>query len=177
MAMDFGNVEIWKAIFQGVQSLGIVAAGAWAIWRFGRERVYAPQIAFSVDVNFHGPSEGEYVAEYVLTFHNQGKTRVQVNKIELLVRGIMSGEPLEEWKERAPRLRFGHKFVDEKKVIPANYSYVFFEPGIEQDYRYISKVPEDCKFIIIRGQFFYAKGNSHSAERVVSVRTAKLVGV
>jgi hypothetical protein len=37
----------------------------------------ARQIAFSVDANFHGPSEGPYVAEYVLTFHNKGNTRVE----------------------------------------------------------------------------------------------------
>jgi hypothetical protein len=165
--------EAWKAIAEVIQSLGIVATGLWAFWRFGRERVHAPQIAFSVDANFHGPSEGQYVAEYVLTFHNKGNTRVQVNKIELLARGLMSGEPLEEWKERAPRLRFGHKFVDDKKVIPENYRYVFFEPGIEQDYRYISKVPADCKFVLVRGQFFYAKGNPHSAERVITVKHSK----
>jgi hypothetical protein len=72
--MHWPAAEAWKAIAEVIQSLGIVATGLWAFWRFGRERVHAPQIAFSVDANFHGPSEGQYVAEYVLTFHNKGNT-------------------------------------------------------------------------------------------------------
>jgi hypothetical protein len=69
--MGSGNAETWKAIFEGIQSIGVVAAGVWAFWRFGRERVDAPQIAFSIDVNLHGPSEWQYVAEYVLTLYNK----------------------------------------------------------------------------------------------------------
>jgi hypothetical protein len=66
---------------------------------------------------------------------------------------------------------FGHRFVKDDRVIPENYSYVFFEPGIEREYRYILKIPYDCKFLLVRGQFLYAKGNPHSAERVVTVKT------
>lgn len=95
-----------------------------------------------------------------------------MKKIELLVIGIMSGDPLQEWKGREPRLWFGHRLVKDDRVIPENYSYVFFEPGIEQEYRYISKVPYNCKFLLVRGQFLYAKGNPHSAERVVTVKAS-----
>jgi hypothetical protein len=96
------GAEDWKAVFEGIQSLGLVAAGAWAIWRFERERVDAPQIAFSVDVNLHGPSEGDYAAEYVLPFQNKGKTCVQVNKIELLARVLWSESHYKNGKKRHP---------------------------------------------------------------------------
>jgi hypothetical protein len=72
------GVEIWKLFFQAIQTIGIIGGAIWAAWRFKRERTHAPQIEFTVDANFHGPSEGAYTAEYVLTFNNKGRTRVQV---------------------------------------------------------------------------------------------------
>jgi hypothetical protein len=65
----------------------------------------ARQIAFSVDANFHGPSEGQYVAEYVLTFHNKGNTRVEVRKIELLARGTKAARPASPPPSQAHPLR------------------------------------------------------------------------
>lgn len=163
------DIELWKLAFEGVKAAALVAGAAWAFWRFRRERTDAPQIAFAVDVRLHGPSEGKYAAEYVLTFENKGKTRVEVSEIVLLVRGIRSGEKLDEWEGKEPRLLFPHKLVDNKKVIPPNYGYIFFEPGIKQDYKYVSIVPEDFKFILVHGLFYYKDRNPHSAERVVTV--------
>jgi hypothetical protein len=65
-------------------------------------------------------------------FNNKGKTRVEVTKIDLGVSGIKSGEPLQEWTERPPRLLFGHKLVDEENVITDKVRNIFFEPGITQ---------------------------------------------
>jgi hypothetical protein len=162
------DLEIWKLVFEGLKVLGIFGGASWVAWRFQRERVHAPQIEFSVDAELHGPSEGQYAAEYVLTFENKGNTRVQTKQIELRVMGIKMGEELQDWK--GARLRFPHKLVLDKKVMPENFGYTFFEPGIKQEYRYISRVPTDYQFIVVRGQFFYYNGSSHSAERVITVK-------
>jgi len=163
------NPEILKLSFEGVQTAAIVGGAIWAVWRFQRERVDAPQIEFSVDAKLHGPSDGQYVSEYILTFRNKGKIRVETRRIELRVLGIKAGEQLREWREHGNRLEFREKLVDDKYVIPKAYRHVFFEPGITQEYVYVGRISADYRFILIRGLFYYDKGNPHSAERVVGI--------
>jgi hypothetical protein len=166
------DLEIWKLVFEGVQTMGIVGGAIWAAWRFRRERVHAPQIEFSVDAVLHGPSDGKYAAEYVLTFENKGKTRVQIkeSELKLRVRGIKTGEELKDLEGMSPRLDFPYKLVDNKQVMPEKSEYTFFEPGIKQEWRYISKVPADYQFIVVSGKFFYDRDHPHTAERVITVK-------
>ena len=164
------TIKIWKIVLETLQVFGIFGGAAWVYWRFLGERVHAPQVEFSVEAVLHGPSVNQYAAEYVLTFENKGKTRVQTDKIELRVRGIKRGEHLNYWEGKPERLLFPQELVKNRAVIPETYGYTFFEPGIKQEYRYISLVDTDYQFIVVRGQFFYAKGNTHSAERVVTVK-------
>lgn len=166
------DIETWKLGFEGLQFVAIVVGAGWAAWRFRRERIHAPQVEFSVDAKLHGPSNGAYAAEYVLTFENKGKTRVQITSIELRVRGIKRDAKLTVWKAYPPRIEFTEALVDDKHVIPRKYSHAFFEPGIKQEYRYVSIIPEEIQLILVRGQFFYKGKHSHSAERVISVEGA-----
>jgi hypothetical protein len=167
--MDWQSPETWKAAAAIVQALGIAAAGVWVLWRLGRERVDAPQIAFSVDTKLHGPSQNQFVAEHVFTFENKGKTRVEIGRISILVRGIKADEDIHACKGKEPRLFFTHELVNDQHFLPAKYGHVFFEPGIKQEYRYISAVPADMIFLLVHGTFRYAAGNPHSAEKIISI--------
>jgi hypothetical protein len=166
------DIETWTLVLDGIRTLGVIVGACWVFWRFRRERVDAAQIEFTVDANLLGPSGDAYAAEYVLTFENKGKTRVEVTRIELKVRGIKEVEPLKEWSDHGMRLEFPNLIVDDD-VIPTKYKYAFFEPGIRQEYRYVSKLPATYKYISIRGIFFYREGNSHSAEKVMAVGERK----
>jgi hypothetical protein len=61
---------------------------------------------------------------------------------------------LQDWPGHAPRLLFPHELVKDKQVIPERFGYTFFEPGITQEYKYVSRVPAEYEFLLVRGQFF-----------------------
>lgn len=168
--MSGRDIELWKLAFDGLKSAALIGGAIWAAWRFRRERTHSSQVEFTVDVVLHGPVNGRYAAEFILTFNNKGKTRVQIERIELRVRGIMSNEMLVDWPGHGNRLLFKHMLVKADDILPKNYGYMFAEPGIKQEYRYNSHIPEECVMLLARAQFFYDKDHPHSAERFVSVK-------
>jgi hypothetical protein len=151
-----GTVPAWI-------SAGVLAWGAvWAYSRFKRERVDAPQIEFTVDANFFSMSDGDRAVEFILVFHNKGKTRVQVSKIELWARGIKAGEEIRYWEKRPPSLLFPHKVIQADNIIPSRFEYIFFEPGVRQEFRFVSIVPSQFDLLLIHGEFNYVgNGDPH----------------
>jgi hypothetical protein len=43
------------------------------------------------------------------------------------------------------------------------------EPGVEQVITYVTKIPEEYRFIVARAEFHYGRGKPHSAEAVFNV--------
>jgi hypothetical protein len=164
-----GTVPAWI-------SAGVLAWGAgWAYFRFKRERVDAPQIEFTVDANCFSATDGNRAVEHVLAFHNKGKTRVQVSKIELWVRGIKAGEEISYWGQRPPSLFFPHKVMQADNIIPPRFEYIFFEPGVRQEFRYVSIVPSEFDLLLIHAEFNYVgNGDPHTAEKVMRVPNASI---
>jgi hypothetical protein len=168
------NDPLWLGIarlgLEGTKVLGIAFAGSWGYYRFVHERTHAPHIEFDVLCRLLGPQGPNFIAEFTFRFRNRGVIRHEVSNLQLRVRGIKQNDELSLWKDHNMRLAFTEKVITEDKVIPGNYSYMFVEPGNTQDYTYVSLIPVELSFILVRGEFRYRKrGNTHSSERVFAV--------
>lgn len=168
-----GTVPAW------ISAAVLVWGAIWAYFRFKRERVDAPQIEFTIAANFFGLSDGSHAAEYVLVFNNKGKTRVQVDRIKLRVRGIKAGEKIGYLNGQQLTLNFPHSVVPTlENIVPKKFGYIFFEPGVRQEFRHISIVPPDIDLLLVHAAFNYiGNGDPHTAEKVVRLPNASVTPV
>ena len=167
---------IWAVVFGCFQILAISVGAAWAWRRLTKERTHTPHIEFDVECNFYGPEKGFYLAEFILSADNKGYVIHWFPSIKLRVRGIEANVDLQYWPGKEPRLQFPLKVVDDVEVIfKEKYQHIFVEPGVRQKINFVTKVPERCRYVLMRAQFNYDETRSHSIERVSAV-SAKVSG-
>jgi len=135
-----------------------------------RRRTYSPHIEFEIKCNFYGPEKDCFVAEFLLIARNKGFIQQKFKDIHFRVRGIESEQPLAYWQGNEPRLAFPMKIVDNASILPKDYSFFFVEPGIEQVFTYVTKIPLSVKYILAHAEFEYDKFTPHTTERTFAVK-------
>jgi hypothetical protein len=168
-----GNMgaEDWIGIAGIIATISIAVAGFVINERRERlQRMRQPHIQFRLDCNFYGPEGDAYIAEVLLIASNQGRILQKFKKITLRIRGIENNQPLAHWEDHEPRLKFPAKIVEDVPIIPPRYNYFFVEPGVEQKFTYITKIPASVKYILVYAEFFYDPTTPQSTERVFQVK-------
>jgi hypothetical protein len=137
------------------------------------QRVLAPRIQFDVLARTYDIGADDLVLELVFRMDNKGTVRQEFRSLKIRLRGIAAGEPLEYWKERSPfRLRFPHKIVEDEFVPQSPHAdyYYFVEPGVRQDFTYITKVKREHTLLLVHGTFLYGPKVEHTIERIAQVQ-------
>jgi hypothetical protein len=133
-----------------------------------RERRYQPHIEFTIDCHTYGPQNGFLLAEFVIAANNKSLIRHQFKEILLRVRGIERDSPLVSWQGHEPRLHFPDKLF-ETDIVPDNLNFTFVEPGVKQEFTFVSRIPEKYRFIVARAEFHYDAFTPHSIERAFEI--------
>lgn len=133
------------------------------------ERRYSPHIEFSIDCKFYGPQDGWFVVEFLIQAKNVSLIRHEFNKIDLRVRGIKKSETPQLWKDHGDRLEFKNK-IFQTDVVPNDWQYIFVEPGVTQLISYVSRIPEEYRYISAWARFNYDKYNPHTIERMFEIQ-------
>lgn len=142
----------------------------WTLYRYFREGFHRPRIEFDIECNILGEHLGEYLAEFTIYAHNKGHIKFTFPEIRLRVRGIDTNSPLSYWPEHGKRLEFPIPVFNEK-IIPPKFKYYFVEPGIKQPITYVTKIPNNIRFIVARASFKYRfKNKLHTSERVFELK-------
>ncbi len=56
-------------------------------------------------------------------------------------------------------------------IVPTKFGYFFVRPGVNQAFSYVTHLPIDIQFIIVRATFIYQSTNEiHTAENVFEVK-------
>ncbi|HVE55999.1 MAG TPA: hypothetical protein VNB22_04170 [Pyrinomonadaceae bacterium] len=135
-----------------------------------KERTHKPQIEFNINCNFYGPVNKSVLVEVLLIVRNKGRVQQKFNKIILRLRGIKKNAELIYWEKREPRLNFPEELIKDSPVIPEGVNYFFVEPGEEQIFTYVTKIPSDIQFVLAYSSFWYDKTTTHDTERVFQVK-------
>ena len=117
-----------------------------------------------------GPQGNNYVAEFTVFANNKGSIKFTFPEIRLRVLGITVDSELLPWKDHGERLNFPIKVLNEQ-IIPSKFKYFFVEPGVNQAITYVTTIPENIKFIVVRASFKYLFRNAiHTREKVFEIK-------
>ena len=160
----------WIEILKVALTLG---AAVWVYFRFARERTHARRVEMTIDCTFPGLQEGKYLAEFAFQLKNKGLVAHRFSTLRLRVRGIASGQVLQSWTVQPSRVAFPERLIDEEDVLfSKKYGHIFVEPGVEQLITFVGAIPGNMTFILVRAEFEYTDGRTHSTERVFATRLA-----
>jgi hypothetical protein len=169
--MDDTTKNLVDAVLSLATLLTVLAAGAWAYFRFSREGAHKPRIEFDLECAFFGPQRGVFVMAFSIYADNKGQLEHRFDEIRLRVRAIRRNHLLEEWEVRRPLLLFPEVVIQRANVVPPEYGYFFVRPGVRQRISYVTSIPAEFSFILARITFRYQRtGDVHTAERAFEIR-------
>ena len=73
--------------------------------------------------------------------------------------------------DHEPRLEFPKTLIDNVPIIPDTLNFFFIEPGVEQIFTYITRLPSSIKYILATASFWYDPYTPHTTERVFQIKT------
>jgi len=138
------------------------------------ERKHKNRIQFEIEGRFLGPQAGYYILDLGVTLHNKGLVRLMIKELNLSVCGIKQKEDITAFEEydKDGVINNIAKFPEE--IVKANMlqtiepgdeekSY-FVEPGVEQRFSYVARIPEDISFIFTRAYFDYSSNSKRKSK-------------
>lgn len=147
-----------------------------------------PRIELTLECTFHAAQSGGRLAVFTVSAKNVGRVRHQIDRIKLRVRAI-DDEPFSYREEterylledhvrpgeirrrsrRQPRVHFPHKVL-ETDLVPAEWNYIFVEPGVTQSLSYSKPISARHRYLLAHVYFEYKEfKDPHSAETVFAV--------
>jgi hypothetical protein len=162
------------AIKDVVTTVAVIVGGWWAYKRFVRQRDAHPRCSFTLDVRFIGIQDGRLILEVVATLQNQGLVRHRCSDFTFNIRYLLPDDKIESGDKKINhQTRFPHSTKDDeklehKKLVPFR---PFIDPGVVQNFTYVSSVPASATFILVYSEFDYVGTDSatHSAQKVFRV--------
>jgi hypothetical protein len=147
-----------------------------------------PRVELTLDCAFHGVQGDRRLVVFTVSAKNVGKVRHKIDRVKLRVRAI-DDEPFSYRQEdedylledhvwpglsrrrerRQPRLDFPHKVL-ETDLVPAEWHFIFVEPGVTQSLSYARPIPVRHRYLLVHAIFTYEEfSNPHSAEVVFAL--------
>jgi hypothetical protein len=149
--------------------LALVIGSLWTYRLFIRRREDVPHIEFTVDVNFVGMQDDQWLVEVLALLENKGQVKHSISDFTFDLRCLSAGEALRHGGEVINyQLEIPQK-IKEGSWMPRGWDYTFIEPGIRTRYSFITSVPVSASFVLVHGRFFYSKEDFHTADRLIKV--------
>ncbi len=168
--MDDLTKNMYEIAISIVQTLGIIVASIWAYYRFLREGEHQAKIEFDVKCSFFSPQGDDRIVEIEIDTINKGKVEHRFSRISLRVRGITGEETLS--RRQDGRLNF-RNLILKAELVTEELEYYFVRPGVSQPFRFVTIIPKNAKFILVRAAFKYDKSDDlHTSERVFEIKDA-----
>jgi hypothetical protein len=184
--MNDREFEILKIILdKGLLALLAVVVGFWLKkWQEDRirtaERHLVPRAQLDVKCKFYGPQKGEFLVEVSMLVKNKGNTRRKFKSVRIRLRGISGGEELTFWDpQRKGRADFPLLLVKDDLLLGSTGEYYYYvEPGVDQVFTYVTKIPETVRYALCHVKFVSIAEkqedqaeNEFTEERLFEVRT------
>ncbi|MEP6794072.1 MAG: hypothetical protein ABJB16_07080 [Saprospiraceae bacterium] len=140
--------------------LAIFLAGAWTLFRFGISREQYPKLQFDLKLKQLGISRDKHVVELVAVISNKGIARQYIRDFRFNILLFDDNTPFDTSDAQIEkRLKFnkfnkgsGPDSKGELKWIDTKYP-VFVDGGISREFRYVTALDRDVKFVMIYSKF------------------------
>jgi hypothetical protein len=161
-----------------VTILALLLAGVWTLYRFGIAREQYPKLQFDLHLNQLGSSRDKQIVELVATITNKGIARQYIHGFRFNILTFDDNTPFDMTDAKIEkRLKFNklNKGVTEQSKgeliwIDSHYS-VFVDGGISREFRYVTALDNDVRFVMIYSKFdhedkkWFSKNNAEHYRR------------
>ncbi|MCP4343211.1 MAG: hypothetical protein GY799_31140 [Desulfobulbaceae bacterium] len=148
--------------------LGVLIAGIGGLWGLTKyiiERGLVPAAELDIECDFLGEKEDQNIIELTFYIINKGNSVLVVEKIRLKLKTLQSKDRLSLYNDtkKLGRLIFPHSVSkslapDEEKdsflLVPHD---TFVQPGVVQQYSFITTVDKSTEFLHAHAEFRYAQ--------------------
>ncbi|MCG7549324.1 hypothetical protein [Pseudoalteromonas sp. Of7M-16] len=160
----------YSSLIKSVSLLLGVIGGLFAIYKFYRRDEHFPRVQFDVEINFVGKEDDKHVVEIVAYLDNKGVVPIKLTELEFSLRGLKSGEPLEEGDNKINKqLKLPHKIKDAPWIADM-WEHTFVYPGVRTRYTHAAIVDDKYNYLLVRGLFIYESDEKfHTSAKLVKV--------
>jgi hypothetical protein len=116
--------------------------------RAAMTRRMIPRADVDVDCHFYGPQQGEYLVELLVKVHNVGETQRRYSSMKIRLLGMARNEAITLRPDK--RVEFPYALLKTDFVPPPDdvEHYYYVEPGVRQDFTFITKIPSHIAFVL-----------------------------
>lgn len=188
----WNSLEIAKFIASLATPIAVALVGFWISFRLRkhdrrldeakeeRRREHTPHVEMKLDCQFHGFRDGNHLTTFTVSIANVGLIMPQFPEIVIRVRGIKD-EPFgylntdTEGASDPSRRRacFPYKIL-EGSLVPAQWNFVFIEPGVTQNLSFTKPISVDHSFLLAHVVFDYEEYEPHTTESISAVPPARV---
>jgi len=160
-----------------VTTLAIIIAGIWALSKFVFHKEYFPRVDFSVNVNFVGIHNGEWLIEILGLLDNKGLVPHRVESLRFELRYLSETDPLTDGDETIRgQVLFPPATKDESWMPIAEGEKMVIQSGVSLRYNYVYRIPETAAFVLLHGILDYGKNRpQHRADRMLKVPNSQIM--
>jgi len=167
------TIEAVKNYAQAVQSVATVIAiifgGIWAYFRFIRQREHSLKVEFTIDAEFIGFQDKKWLVEIIANVENKGAVLHKISDFYFLLRYVKTADELDDGEENINFQTNIEHFRKKGYFIPQNWEYSFIEPGIKNEYKYVTTLPIEATFVLIHGKFKY-QSDEHEFHTAIKLK-------
>lgn len=147
----------WVQWTEGIQNVfaaaGILAAGAWAFFRFVLQKEGHAKLEMNLDCQaFRSRSTG-YLVEIIVFVENKGVVRQELPTFKISLFYLPYDADLTKPHDSGQVL-FERALVD-KDIVPNWWEWTFVDSGVKQRYSFVTWLPMDARYILAHAKFQY----------------------
>lgn len=172
--------ETLEIIESATTIIGFVVGGFWVYFRFNRTRENHPKIEFDVDLRVIGRQDNKIIIEVVANVTNKGLVRHWINNFTCNVLILKINSPVVHGDERINHQILFEKYNPQKQTddptgkqrivwIPKDWYESYVDPGIKQQYTYLTDIPESTSFVSIYSHFYCKNNDFQTAQKTFSI--------
>jgi hypothetical protein len=164
---------VGNALQAFVTALAILIGGGWAFWKFLVQRESRAKIEFSLDLRVIGHLHGKILAEVVAVVVNRVLVRHWVSDFRFDVRYLtMEDQLIEDGERFNQQVFFPRCAIRKRSWFPPRWKGTFIDPGVRQEYTYVTAIPSDACFAFVYATFKYPDSESgfHTAQKTFNLR-------
>ncbi len=149
--------QIASGLESYVKIAAIIVGAVWAWRRFFREREACPLISFDISANFVGLHRNQWLVEVTARIENKGRVQHTLKDFTIEIRSLHAKDTLTDSDEEhrcqpiIPHQLKETSWVKHDSIV---------DPGITSKYPYVIALPEDARFISVKGQFLWGSENT-----------------
>jgi hypothetical protein len=153
-------------------TIAIVVGGAWAYWRFVRERDRYPRVTLEARIEQVAWFGDERIVRVSVAAKNDGTVRLVIPKMRYTLRTLREGDPLEDGGENLlGQPVFPHVDVRRRPFTHPRHEYAFVDAGTTTSFSSLARLPASARVVIAQVTLRYRDPRSdfHGAAAVLEL--------